>query len=67
MKAVAPVAVSSAEDARYVDGHLRQPEQSAVMAALATEVVATWEPWERGFSLARSKLLKAAVSCRARR
>ena len=35
-----------ADDRRYVEGYLRQPEQSGSVAEVAAAVVATWEPWK---------------------
>jgi len=34
------------DDRRYVEGYLRQPEQSADVAAVAGAVAATWERWD---------------------
>jgi len=33
-------------DRRYVEAYLRHPARQDETAALATAVVATWEPWE---------------------
>ncbi|MEJ7732298.1 MAG: hypothetical protein WKG00_24210 [Polyangiaceae bacterium] len=34
------------DDARYVQGYLRQPDRTADVEATATGAVASWEPWE---------------------
>jgi len=33
-------------DRRYVEAYLRQPARQDDVAAVASAVVATWEPWE---------------------
>jgi hypothetical protein len=33
-------------DRRYVEAYLRQPARQDEVAAVASAVVATWEPWE---------------------
>lgn len=34
------------DERRYVEGYLQRPERVNEAAAVATAVVATWEPWE---------------------
>jgi hypothetical protein len=36
----------SAEDLRYIQGYLRQPEQTEQTTATAAETVAQWDEWE---------------------